>query len=695
MTTSRDRQLRLFPHLRFSPYILKRLGEELNPNPDHGLIELVRNAFDADAHTCRIRLENVDQANGRIVIEDDGVGMNEEGIENHWLVLGQSAKSVDTPTKLGRIPVGSKGLGRLAALRLGSVAELISRPETDPQFEYHLRIDWDRYDEVAVVEDVELQIRPRKRMKGIGNGTLITLTGLKQRLARNDVTRLARSLLLLGDPFSDNQNGFDPRLESEEFKDLETLVKQRYFRDAEYHLSATLDANGRASARVLDFKGSELYAAKHDDLRRHTTDFYQCPAAQFDLWAFILDKETFSTRETTVGEVKEWLAKFGGVHLYLRGFRVSPYGDRGNDWLDIDRARVKSPDLRPGTNTSIGRVAVEDPRHFMKQKTDRSGLIEDEAFRELKLFVTDALDWMARRRTGERDRKHAAEIKASADRFERTKQTVDAAIEELPTSKQKPVKDAFDRYEKERAKQAEIWRKEVQLYRTLSTAGITAAVFAHESKKPVDLILHNAKQIEREGRAELGKRYADSLERPVERVKKQAEALKAFGNLTLSQIDHDKRRLSRVELHDVLQQIETTFEPLLKQRKVELVLNLAEGRPYFRASEAAIEAIVTNLLTNSLRAFEQATPGHHRINWTTTIVDDNLEFRAADNGPGIQGIDLNDIWLPGETTYLAGTGLGLAIVRDTVRDLGGSVDALATGTLGGAEIIIYLPILGA
>jgi C4-dicarboxylate-specific signal transduction histidine kinase len=71
-----------------------------------------------------------------------------------------------------------------------------------------------------------------------------------------------------------------------------------------------------------------------------------------------------------------------------------------------------------------------------------------------------------------------------------------------------------------------------------------------------------------------------------------------------------------------------------------------------------------------------------------------LEFRASDNGPGIRGIDIHDIWLPGETTYVAGTGLGLAIVRDTVRDLGGSVDALASGSLGGAEIIIYLPILG-
>lgn len=66
-----------------------------------------------------------------------------------------------------------------------------------------------------------------------------------------------------------------------------------------------------------------------------------------------------------------------------------------------------------------------------------------------------------------------------------------------------------------------------------------------------------------------------------------------------------------------------------------------------------------------------------------------------DNGPGIRGINVSDIWLPGETTYPNGTGLGLTIVRDTVQDLGGSVDAVGQGELGGAEIIIQLPILGA
>jgi len=64
-----------------------------------------------------------------------------------------------------------------------------------------------------------------------------------------------------------------------------------------------------------------------------------------------------------------------------------------------------------------------------------------------------------------------------------------------------------------------------------------------------------------------------------------------------------------------------------------------------------------------------------------------------DNGPGIEGIRLREIWLPGRTTRKNGTGLGLTIVRDAALDLGGTVSAKASGPLGGAEIIVSLPII--
>src|SRR5690606_33975500 len=76
-------------------------------------------------------------------------------------------------------------------------------------------------------------------------------------------------------------------------------------------------------------------------------------------------------KSSTLPEVRAWLKHIGGVHIYQDGLRVPPYGGPGNDWLDLNLARVRSPELRPGTNTSIGRVTVTNVSGALIQKTDR------------------------------------------------------------------------------------------------------------------------------------------------------------------------------------------------------------------------------------------------------------------------------------------------------------------------------------
>ncbi|NJO34422.1 MAG: hypothetical protein HC869_16140 [Rhodospirillales bacterium] len=91
-------------HFRFSSDILRRLGEELNPSIDQGILELVKNAYDADAKTCTVLLESTDHPGGSVTIADDGDGMDDSAITNGWLVLGSSLKSKQKLTRLGRVP---------------------------------------------------------------------------------------------------------------------------------------------------------------------------------------------------------------------------------------------------------------------------------------------------------------------------------------------------------------------------------------------------------------------------------------------------------------------------------------------------------------------------------------------------------------------------------------------------------------
>lgn len=144
---------------RFAPSILVRLGEELVPNLDQAIIELIRNSYDADAKECTVEIK-LDKANGgTIVISDNGSGMTSQQILNNWLVLGGSSKESTKLTPKGRRTVGDKGLGRLAALRAGSSVEMVTRHEDSPTDEaYSITIEWSKYDNAKVVEEVGLPL---------------------------------------------------------------------------------------------------------------------------------------------------------------------------------------------------------------------------------------------------------------------------------------------------------------------------------------------------------------------------------------------------------------------------------------------------------------------------------------------------------------------------------------------------------
>lgn len=683
-------------NFRFSTNILKRLGEELNQSPAYGLIELVKNSYDADAKNCTIELINITSPGGSVIVSDDGDGMSAEDIVNGWLVLGRSGKSVIEKTGLGRIPGGNKGLGRLSALRLGAKTSLTSIQSTNKHVENTLEIDWSLFDTADLVEDVILEIKSTDYKEEKRPGTVILIESLREGISRSDVKRLARSMLLLANPFDDDVHGFKSKLVSSEHSDLEDLVRNSYFSDAEYHLSASVDSEGFATASVFDWRGEELFVASHKDLRTGQKDSrYGCPEAKFDFWAYILDHITFSSRKSKINEVRSWLREYGGVHVYHNGLRVSPYADGDDDWLGINLMRTGSPEERPSTATSIGKVVVSDRAGGLLQKTDRSGFIENESFMELKQFAVDSLNWMARRRLEVAEKRRQRERQASKAEKEERKKALDEIVSVLPESQREKIRPALEEREAEHQREVKNLRKEIQLYRTLSTAGITAAVFAHESaNNPIKLIAQSIKTIRSRCMTFLKDKYEESLQKPIERIINSVESMKVLSSVTLSLVSFDKRRSSKVDIHETIKSVIDLYEPFLKDRNASVKLEFALGSPYLKGSIAAIESIITNAVNNSLVAFENSKTGERLILIRSVINNEELEIRVLDNGSGIQGISKKDIWLPGITTNPNGTGLGMTIIKDAVLDLGGQVDAMENGELGGAEIIVKLPILG-
>jgi signal transduction histidine kinase len=686
-------------HIKFSTQIIKRLGEELNPSIDQSILELVKNSFDADAKTCKVTLTDITQPGGSIQITDDGDGMDAEGIKNGWLVLGQSGKSLEKRSRtLERITAGSKGLGRLAALRMGTICDLVSTPYNALNKQFSLSIDWEKFDNAEIVEDVDLPISITSIENNTKSGTQIAIKNLHSGITERDVKRIARGLILLADPFGVDPNAFKPSLVSSEFKALEELVSKRYFDDADFHLSASLDEEGKGHAEILDYRGEVLFRATHEELIRNPKKGpYECMPLTFDLWAFILNNITFSSRANTLGEVKEWLSEFGGVHVYENKLRVSPYGNQGNDWLDLNLLRARSPEERPSTNTSIGVVRIPDSGGLLSQKTDRSGFIENDVFYEIKRFCVDALEWMARKRIEQAESRRRKERASTNSNSITRKVAVQTAIELVSDEEQKQeVQKAFNDYEKAQEKVVNVLKAEVQLYRTLSTAGITAATFSHESAgNPIKVITLSTESLDRRIEKKVTSAdYQSFFAKPIASIKNAIRSLAVLGSVTLKLLANEKRRPVKLDIHKVINDVVATFEPFLTGRSIDVQLDLLDGNPYLRGTEASIESIITNLLNNSIVAFENAKTQDRKIRIRTTLEQEILTISVVDNGPGIQGIELREIWLPGQTTNPNGTGLGLTIVRDAVSDLGGKVNAQSKSDFGGAEIIVELPIIG-
>ena len=96
--------------------IAELLGIQNFTNKESAILELVKNSFDAQAEELNIYFEK-----NKIIITDDGIGMNAEDIKKYWMHIGKSTKgyiSYDRNNK-ERVLSGSKGIGRFALSRLG------------------------------------------------------------------------------------------------------------------------------------------------------------------------------------------------------------------------------------------------------------------------------------------------------------------------------------------------------------------------------------------------------------------------------------------------------------------------------------------------------------------------------------------------------------------------------------------------
>src|SRR5690348_2734323 len=195
---------------RFRPKarILKLLGDQLIGSPRIAIFELVKNAYDAHAEEVVIRLSDSGMTAARIVVRDDGDGMDAETIRDVWFVPGadhreRQRREGRRSSIFHRLPLGEKGLGRFAVHKLGDRIDLVTRSR-DENIERVVSIDWNKLLDDRFLENltVDVDIRNPVEFPGDAHGTQITISNLRQKeWTRGDLRRLYRQVTSICSPF--------------------------------------------------------------------------------------------------------------------------------------------------------------------------------------------------------------------------------------------------------------------------------------------------------------------------------------------------------------------------------------------------------------------------------------------------------------------------------------------------------------
>lgn len=669
--------MNILPGFKTRARILNQLGEQLIKNEAIALLELIKNAYDADASECIVSMEKPENIeNGAITILDDGSGMDYETLAIAWLEVGTSFKN-DLKTsghkrspKFGRISLGEKGIGRLGVHRLGREIEIISRKAG--QKECELYIDWDNISKTKYIEDLPVTIKEMEpKVFRNSHGTKIVIRRLRTSWTRKMARECARAITSLNSPF-EGQGSFRAMFSISNSKWLEGLL---CFSEIEqYHLfsfDTTMEGSEITAFRyaftpwptMKKLAGREILLKDINVLSRMvmsdgkeinlSSEKLKIGQIRFKGLIFDRDAKTLALGVTDKQGLKDYLDDNGGIRVFMDNMRVLDYGEPGNDWLELDARRVNIPAKRFSNNIVLGAVYLNrENSEALIEKANREGFVDNQAFQILKAALTFVIERVESLRKTDKDllRKHYGPKKVD--------EPVITSISE--------VKEIVDRHVPNHSARREINRyldRITRDYEDITTsliksagAGLNLIIVIHQMQKIIKAIM-----------AALKKRV--SLEKIEEQVKTLSSLVEGY-SILVKKSDIKMRDLTelieqsvfnvgfRLDAHGI------TLEPAFRKKTKHL-----NGI----CSESHVMNALMNLFDNSIWWLKYSKTKNPSI--YLDICDDIPGFVSivvADNGPGFT-MPTEEIVKPFVSDKPGGMGIGLHLTQQIMDSLKGNL----------------------
>jgi Histidine kinase-, DNA gyrase B-, and HSP90-like ATPase len=350
-------------------HLFRELGELLVGRDSTALVELIKNAYDADATEVVVYGERLsDLEHGFIRVRDDGIGMGAEEFRTGFLRIAARSKDEGQrrSSRFKRRYTGAKGVGRLAAHKLARLLEIHTlRWHGSALANGHkmveATIDWDAVEATPTLDELEkshaIWVTELPAPRGTNHGTTITLRRLRRKWTGKEHGRfleeiqtfqvpailaealpetvLPKKLLLerttVRDVGRDTDQKFGVRLEGD-------LAPPEDYWTTALHAAdwvIEIDADSQSKNVLYGVAPTERARKKVPNAAVRTfTLAHPEPETGPFFQARILVR-TGAMRGSD--EVKGWVGRSSGIRVYMEGFRVLPYGEPSNDWLALDR----------------------------------------------------------------------------------------------------------------------------------------------------------------------------------------------------------------------------------------------------------------------------------------------------------------------------------------------------------------------
>ncbi len=380
------------------------IGLENFSNPEGAIVELVKNAYDADSLFCYILFDISDNGEKSLYIIDGGTGMTAETIKSCWMRIGTDDKLLNAYSETGRIKSGAKGIGRFALNRLGTKATMLTQKENGPALSWS--VNWGSFnapemnvnditadlDEIPA-ESIQQEINRLNERFNIdiphfSTGTILKAIDLEDEWTEERYNHLYSSLQDIVPPFnipaftiSMKVYGADAYgdISVAPFDDYDYKVSARYGEfegnwrlevditrnelnvdslKTEYKALFLRDDMTTFPYRLQDFEQGTYHLSlplsnlKLENTKRLSLHEKDLGTFQFDFF-FVKgsisdnkgegDESKYPYRLFSPSSRRSWLKRNVGVKVYRDKFRVRPYGENGDDWLHLGDRYATNP----------------------------------------------------------------------------------------------------------------------------------------------------------------------------------------------------------------------------------------------------------------------------------------------------------------------------------------------------------------